>query len=89
MQAPEKFLPARAVLGVALQSWSRFNLKVTSFRSSKAAPEAKSVLWDPLAGVRSLEDFHMQFQLPICGYRSQELAAGTKLGEHSVKMLGP
>ena len=53
--------------------------KLCLFRSSKATLEARSVLLDPVAEARSLEEFNMQLQGPICGYRSQDVAAGAKI----------
>ena len=38
--------------------------------------EAGNVLQDPVAGAMSLEAFNMQLQVPICGPRSQNGAAG-------------
>ena len=48
-QAPEKFLAGLAVLGAAWQSWSYFKPKFTFFGSSKAAPETRGTLFDPVS----------------------------------------
>ena len=38
-----------------------------------------SVLYDPLAGARSLENFNMQRGVLICGQRSQDVASWDKI----------